>query len=103
MKYSLSFLPEVEYDVIAGFSWYEEKAAGLGGELLRSFYACSSEIPRNPLLYRMVYKDFRRRLLRRFPFAVYFKIIETSVVIVGLFHCARDPRLINDELIERKT
>ena len=29
MIYDLSFLPEVEDDVIAGYSWYEEKAKGL--------------------------------------------------------------------------
>ena len=30
MTHSLRFLPEVEEDVIGGYSWYEEKARGLG-------------------------------------------------------------------------
>jgi len=63
MKYSLFFVPEVEGDAIAGYTWYEQKAKGLGEELLRIFYACVSELQHNPLLYRKVYKDFRRRLL----------------------------------------
>jgi hypothetical protein len=103
MTYSLSFLPEVEDDVIAGYAWYEEKADGLGEEFLRLFYALSRDIPRNPLVYRTVYKDFRRRLLRRFPYAVYFRIEDDNVVIFGLFHCARDPRLIQDSLEARGT
>jgi len=34
MTYDLRFLPEVEEDVIAGYSWYEEKARGLGDEFI---------------------------------------------------------------------
>ena len=63
MTYALRFLPIVEDDVLAGYTWYEEKTRGLGGEFLRVFYACAREIPRNPLLYPEVYREFRRRLL----------------------------------------
>lgn len=91
MRYDLRFLPEVEEDAIAGYSWYEEKAYGLGEEFLRMFYACASELTRNALLYQKVYGDFRRRLLRRFPYAIYFRIENTKVVVFGLFHnCGRD-------------
>lgn len=30
MIYSLRFLPELEADVFNGYSWYEQKAPGLG-------------------------------------------------------------------------
>jgi hypothetical protein len=76
MIYSLSFLPEVAKDIISGFDWYEDNSSGLGEEFLRLFYAYTNEIPRNPLLYPVVYKNFRRRLLRRFPYAIYFRIEE---------------------------
>lgn len=56
MPYSLSFLPEVEDDVISAYLWYEEKSKGLGEEFLRIFYASSAEIARIPNLYRKVYK-----------------------------------------------
>ena len=101
MTYDLHFLPEVEEDVIAGYSWYEEKARGLGEEFLRMFYACANELLRNALLYQKVYGDFRRRLLRRFPYAIYFRIEENETLVFGLFHCARDPRTISLRLSER--
>jgi hypothetical protein len=103
MSYSLNFLPEVEHDAIAAYLWYENKAHGLGEEFLRLFYACSNEITRNPLLYMCVYDDFHRRLLRRFPYAIYFRIEHENAVIFGLFHCARDPQFIKDSLDERRS
>lgn len=70
MTYDLHFLPEVEEDAISGYSWYEGKARGLGEDFLRVFYTCVNEITRNPLLCQKVYGEFRRRLLRRFPYAI---------------------------------
>ena len=101
MTYTLRFLPDVEEDAIGGYAWYEAKSPGLGEEFLRVFYACASEIPRNPLLYPRAYGEFRRRLLRRFPYAVYFMIREDQVVVIGLFHCARDPRTVRKKLQDR--
>jgi plasmid stabilization system protein ParE len=102
MTYNLRFLPEVEEDVITGYLWYEEKSPGLGEEFLRMFYASAGELPRNPLLYSKVYNEFRRRLLRRFPYAIYFMIKDGEIIVFGVFHCARDPRAIRMKLRDRE-
>jgi plasmid stabilization system protein ParE len=101
MSYTLRFLPEVEGDVLTAHAWYEEKAPGLGEEFLRIFYASTGEIQRNPLLYVKVYSEFRRCLLRRFPYAVYFRIEDREIIVFGLFHGARDPRTIRRNLEDR--
>jgi plasmid stabilization system protein ParE len=102
MTYNLRILPEVEEDVMAGYAWYEEKSPGLGEEFLRIFYACAGELPRNPLLYPKVHNEFRRRLLRRFPYAIYFLVEGDQIVVFGLFHCARDPHTIKSKLQDRQ-
>ena len=102
MNYSLRFLPELEEDILNGFAWYEQKALGLGEDFIRLFYACSEELPRYPFLYPEIYGEFRRRLLRRFPYSIYYRVIDSEVVIFGLFHCARDPINISEMLDYRK-
>ncbi|MBI4653905.1 MAG: type II toxin-antitoxin system RelE/ParE family toxin [Nitrospirae bacterium] len=102
MTYTLRFIPEIEEDVINGYVWYETKSRGLGEDFLRMFYACANEIPCNPLLYPKVYQNFRRRLLRRFPYAIYFTIENEQVIVFGLFHCARNPQALNAELQNRE-
>ncbi|MDO8140638.1 MAG: hypothetical protein Q6358_03990 [Candidatus Brocadiales bacterium] len=101
MTYILRFLPEVEEDVFGGYVWYEARLPGLGEEFLRMFYACAGEISHDPMLYPKVYNEFHRRLLRRFPYAIYFKIEDKQIVVFGLFHCARDPRTIKAQLRNR--
>ncbi|MCF6147720.1 MAG: type II toxin-antitoxin system RelE/ParE family toxin [Candidatus Kuenenia sp.] len=102
MIYSLLFLPELEEDSIKGYFWYEEKGIGLGEDFLRIFYALSEEIRRNPLVYKTVYKDFRRCLLKRFPYAIYYRVDKDKVIVYGLFHCARNPKTLKRSLSIRK-
>jgi len=101
MTYTLAFLPEVEDDIAAGYAWYEEKSRGLGEEFLRTFYSCAGQIKRNPLFYLKRDPGFRRCLLRRFPYAIYFTVEADQVLICGVFHSARDPRTIRSILEDR--
>jgi len=101
MRYDIRFLPAVEDDVVTGYGWYEEKAPGLGEEFLRMFYAGLEGIKRNPLGSSKAYHEIRRSLLRRFPYAVYFRVRGNEVIVFGLFHCARDPRRIESTLRKR--
>ena len=101
MMHRSRFLPEVEEDAIAGYEWYETKSPGLGEDFLRMFYARAGEISRNPLIFQKVYNEFRRCLLRRFPYAIYFTIMDRKIIVFGLFHCARDPHIVTETLHNR--
>jgi plasmid stabilization system protein ParE len=101
MTYILTFRPEVEEDAVFGYLWYEDKATGLGKDYLRLVYACSGKILRNPLMYRKVHGEFRRGLLKKFPYAIYFRIEGNKVIVFGLFHSARNPENIEDSLDDR--
>ncbi len=101
MKYMLQFFPEVEDDVVSGYNWFEDKAPGLGEEFIRLFYACAGGIQRNPMLHPVVFCEFRRCLLRRFPYAAYYRVEKRKVIIFGLFHCARDISAIEKKMRRR--
>ena len=101
MRYTLRFLPEVDEDATAAYEWYEERAAGLGDGFLQDFYDTAKGLLANPRLCRTIDRTIRRCLLRRYPYSIYFTIEDEMVLVIGLFHCARDPRRITSELDER--
>lgn len=101
MRYSLSLLPEVEEDAISAYIWYEEKSKGLGEEFLRVFYASANEITRNPNLYQKIDKYFHRYVINRFPYAIYFIVSKKTIIVYGLFHCARNPYFIQEKINTR--
>ena len=101
MTEALRFLPEVENDILAGYAWYEEKSPGMGEEFLRMCYTSAHDVIHHSLGYPKVYGEFRRRLLRRFPYAMYYRVEDNAIVIFGFFHCARNPRAIFSHLQDR--
>ncbi|MDP7446872.1 MAG: hypothetical protein QGF28_06720 [Candidatus Thalassarchaeaceae archaeon] len=103
MTYSLRLLEEVEDDAYSALVWYEERRTGLGEEFLEAFFASARQIPENPHLHEVVRDDVRRMLLRRFPYAIYYMVEHQTVVVIGLFHCARDPRIVEAEVRARNT
>ena len=36
-------------------------------------------------------EHYRRALVRRFPYAVFYEYVKGTVVIYGVFHTSRDP------------
>lgn len=101
MTMRLCFLPDLEEDLMGGYLWYEEKSAGLGNEFLRVFYAETEEIRSTPRRFPKVHLEFRRCLLRKFPYAIYFQCRSEMITVFGLFHCARDPAVTRDALANR--
>lgn len=102
MTRRLRFLPDVEQDLFGAHGWYEEQSHGLGSDFLRVFYAKVAEVGRNPALYAKMHGEFRRCLLSRFPYAMYYRVEDDAVIVVGVFHyCARDPRVLTRALSQR--
>ena len=83
--------PEAEQDLFQAYGWYEERRSGLGEEFLSSVDACIQRICRNPELYEVVHESYRRALVRRFPYAVFFEYANEQVTVYCIFHTVRDP------------
>jgi plasmid stabilization system protein ParE len=86
-------LPEAEQDLAESYAWYETQAPGLGEEFLRCVDACILLIRRNPKLHIIAHETYRRALVRRFPYAIFYEHEERRkrIVIYSVFPCAQDP------------
>jgi len=94
MSTPLILTPEAKEDVAAGYLWYEEQALGLGLEFLRCVEAALLSIRRTPLIYPVVHEGYRRAIVRRFPYAIFFEIDDegNGCVVYAVFHCSQNPR-----------
>lgn len=48
-----------------------------------------ADIGEYPQIYPLVYKTFRRGLLHKFPYSVFYVVDESVVLIVGVVHQSR--------------
>lgn len=84
--------PEAARDLNEAFLWYEAQRLGLGDEFLLEIESAFNNIQTNPTDYRVIYRDTRRALVRRFPFCVFFRISGETIVIVACLHGRRHPK-----------
>ena len=89
---NLIILPEAEQDVAEAYVWYENQELGLGEEFLRCVDACIQFIRRNPEIYQVVYESYRRAVVRRFPYVVFYEHSDTTIIVYAVFHCSQDPK-----------
>lgn len=87
-------LPEAEEESTATYNWYEAREPGLGEEFLECVDAAVQRIRRNPLSQKIEFDAFRRILVRRFPYAVYYEHVDDLVIIFAVLHCGMNPRRI---------
>jgi plasmid stabilization system protein ParE len=85
------YTPEASSDVVEAYSWYEEQEPGLGEEFLRCVEAGLDRILRQPLMYPIAADEFRRALVRRFPFEIFYEPGASVITIYAVFHCSQDP------------
>ncbi|OAB56210.1 recombinase [Phormidium willei BDU 130791] len=92
MKYARVFRPEVRNDLSDAYDWYEHQQAGLGDNFIDCVDDLLNRICMMPESYAIVYRDVRRAVIKRFPYAVYYRVISSRVVVTAIFHGRRDPK-----------
>ena len=92
MAAKLIIAPEAEQDISEAYDWYENRRVGLGEEFLDCIDACIQAIWRMPEMYTIVYENYRRGLLRRFPYSVFYEYVNNTLTVYCVFHNSRDPQ-----------
>jgi len=88
----LSLRPEAAAELEEAHDWYESQQPGFGEEFLLEFRRVVTRILENPLQFPEIHEDVRRALFHRFPYALFFRILEDDIRVIACFHGNRDPR-----------
>jgi plasmid stabilization system protein ParE len=100
MLAELILAPEVESDLDDAYAWYQEQRPGLGEEFLGCVEAVLQSLRRTPNIHQCVHLEFRRALVRRFPYAVFFEAGVRTVTVHAVFHTSRSPEALQRRLAE---
>jgi plasmid stabilization system protein ParE len=84
--------PEAEADIDEAATWYESQLQGLGQDFLDEALKAFDRIVDNPQMYPVVHRETHRAVIHRFPFAVFYRVEEESIVVIGVTHGSRHPK-----------
>lgn len=100
MKRYLLFRAQVAADLREAFGWHETQVPGLGDQFLEQFFQTLDFISHSAEAPRKVFQNYRRVLLKRFPFAVWYEIGGDKVTILIVWDCRRDPERLAELLAQ---
>ena len=70
--------------------WYRTRKRRLGAEFIDELNRILDRVAEFGELYPIVYRDYRQALLDRFPYRVYYRVLDRGILVLGLLHVRRD-------------
>ncbi len=93
MSHALIVRPRAEADISNAYSWYESELAGLGAQFLEALDDGFERIAESPLHYAEIAGGIRRKLLTKFPYAVFFLFEQGEVRVLSILQQSQSPNL----------
>ena len=93
----IEILDDAEQDIENSIYFYEAQKQGLGRYFLDTILADIDSL----IIYAGIHikiKGYYRHLSKRFPFAVYYKILDETIKIYAVLDCRKNPSSIEKRL-----
>jgi plasmid stabilization system protein ParE len=86
--------PQASADIRVARRWYRLISPQLATDFLDELHHSIAAARERPRSFPEVHRTFRRVLLHRFPYALFFEPREDEIIVVAVLHQARDPEVI---------
>jgi plasmid stabilization system protein ParE len=92
MAFNQILLPRARKEILDAIEWYESRQEGLGEKFLAEVENMSGRIVEDPFLFpKSDETEYRRLVLKKFPFVIIFTLTKKEVIIHSVFHTRLDP------------
>lgn len=91
MAFEIETHPEAAEELREALAWYADRSARAPTRLLREYDEHVAIIRSNPDGIRLIYRQYRRLNLSRFPYAIIFRLRQRSIFIIAVMHERRHP------------
>ena len=94
----IRILASASRDLIEGYRFYEKQAAGIGTYFLDSLYSDIDSLMISAGMHSVHFGRYHRLLSKRFPFAIYYRVEDQSVLVHAVLDCRRNTAWIRKKL-----
>ncbi len=84
-------------DLVNGRKFYDKQQEGVGDYFFDSLFAEIDSLTLYAGIHSLHY-GFHRLLAKRFPYAIYYKVIDEEVIVFRILDCRRRPSRIRNVL-----
>lgn len=91
MRFEIHLERPAQRNLRDAFEWYEARQTGLGSEFLRSVAAVTEQLTRTPERFPNALAPYRSAKLRRFPYALHYRVEGQHVHVLACVHFRQSP------------
>lgn len=84
--------------LIDGFHFYEKQAIGLGNYFLDGLFSDVDSLQVYARIHPIYFDTYYRMLSKRFPFAIYYRVVDDEALIYAILDCRKSPAWIRKQL-----
>jgi plasmid stabilization system protein ParE len=96
MSLCVIITPTAATDILEARNWYETQQVGVGDQFYFSFRNRVAEALRAPFQpHAWGHRGIR---MPKYPYSIYYEIIDEELRIIAVIHGARNPKYINQRL-----
>jgi len=89
--YSVVLAPQAEDDVREAYFWYRERSASAAESFRTEVFAAIDAIARAPLVRLPDESGNRKRMLKRYPYFIFYDVLDEVVTVLAVAHHRRRP------------
>ncbi len=93
----VSVRDEAVRDLTAARDWYDARHPGLGDRFLDEVAHAMRLLEQHPTRTPLYYLNFRRILLRRFPYKIFYQIHDRRIIVFRVLHARQSHGLALEE------
>ena len=81
---------EARNDIYHAAEFYDDQCEGLGDEFVETIFSDLVTLERQAGIHRLI-AGCHRKLTTRFPFGIYYRVLESVVDVVAVLDCRQNP------------
>ena len=96
--FSIELSDEAEDDFDKSYEFYIEDNPKVADTFFKQVNLGFENIKINPKSFPIAHKDVRKYVVKKFPFVIYYRIIDTIIQVIAIFHTSRNPEIWNERI-----
>lgn len=94
--FSIELSDEAEFDFDKSYEFYFEDSLIVADTFFKQINLGFENIKKKPKSFPIAHKDVRKYVVKKFPFVIYYRIVDAIIRVVAIFHTSRNPEIWND-------
>ena len=102
MQWKIKITASAREDIRNIKNWYKQQSHQAVENFTKELIAAIESLQKDSIEYKMVHHNYRRLLLKKFPYTIYYQRIELTFIVEinAVFHNHRNTDLITKRLNE---